>query len=155
MVPKKILCCTDFSENSQPAVRTAVDYANAFGSSLIIAHIVDSWAGFPVYAEGMPVDVRTVVQDLENTARDQLETMEGELTDKIDSAGTLVRVGIPAEEIIRAAAEESADLIVMGTHGWTGLRHILLGSVAERVLRGAGCPVLIVRSAPETSAGAQ
>ncbi|MFH1117818.1 MAG: universal stress protein [Pseudomonadota bacterium] len=152
MVPKKILCCTDFSENSQPALQTAVEYANVFGASLVIAHVVDSWAGFPVYAEGMPVDVRTVVQDLENTARDQLETVEKEVRDKIDTVKTLARVGIPAEEIIRAAAEESADLIVMGTHGWTGLRHILLGSVAERVLRGAGCPVLVVRSSPENPA---
>ncbi len=151
MLPKKILCCTDFSDNSEPAVRTAVDYAKAFDASFILAHIVDSWAGFPAYSEGIPVDVRNVVRDLEETAKEKLENLAGELSAKIGKISTRSKVGIPAEEIIRVAKEESADLIVLGTHGWTGLRHILLGSVAERVLRGAHCPVLVVRSAAGTS----
>jgi nucleotide-binding universal stress UspA family protein len=54
------------------------------------------------------------------------------------------RQGVPAQEIVRVADEESADLIVMGTHGWTGFKHLLLGSVAENVLRTAGRPVLVV-----------
>ena len=62
------------------------------------------------------------------------------------------RIGVPAEEIVQVAKEESADLIVMGTHGWSGFRHMLLGSVAERVLRAAACPVMVVRHSPPDSA---
>lgn len=146
MVPKKILCCTDFSDNSEPAIRLALDYANAFGASVIIAHIINSFAGCPAYTEGIPVEAQSIIRDLEKTAKDRLDVMAKELSAKTNTVGTYSTVGIPAEEIVREAREESADLIVMGTHGWTGLRHILLGSVAERVLRGASCPVLVVRS---------
>ncbi|MDQ7783489.1 MAG: universal stress protein [Desulfomonilaceae bacterium] len=146
MLPKKILCCTDFSENSEQALETALEYANALDAHLVITHVVDSWAGYPAYSEGIPMDVRNVVRDLEDMAKEKLQKKVEELRGKIDKVSTLSRVGVPAEDIIAAAKDESADLIVMGTRGWTGLRHILLGSVAERVLRGAHCPVLIVRS---------
>ena len=148
MIPKKILYCSDFSDNSAPSGQCAVAYAKVFGSALIILHVVDSWAGYPNYVENMPVNVMEVVRSLEAFAKKELEA----LVEKTDLPGERVKaittVGVPSDEIVQTAAKESADLIVMGTHGWTGFKHILLGSVAEKVLRAADCPVLVVKAPP-------
>jgi len=72
--------------------------------------------------------------------------MREEFATMLKEVKTYSRVGVPAEEIVRLAAEEAIDLIVMGTHGWGGFRNMVLGSVAHNVLRTASCPVLVVRS---------
>jgi len=146
MVPKKILLCTDFSDNSLPARNLALAYGEAFGAGIVVLHVIDSWAGFPSYAESMPLDVREVIRNLDEAAKAKLEEVAEECKDVVSQVRTQSSVGIPAEEIVRVAREEDADLIVMGTHGWTGFKHMLLGSVAEKVLRTADCPVLVVRS---------
>jgi universal stress protein A len=146
MTPKKILLCTDFSENSLPAQNLALEYGKAFGAEIVLLHVIDSWAGFPVYAENVPVDVREVVQNLDESAKANLDSVAVRCKDVLDKITTHSTVGVPAEEIVRTAQSEAADLIIMGTHGWTGFKHMLLGSVAEKVLRMAHCPVLVVRS---------
>jgi len=146
MVPAKILFCTDFSENSESAQRYALDYAKALSSRLLVLHVVDLWAGVPAYDEGVYVYVREAIARLEETARARLEELQKTCSESIEDVATLCRTGIPAEEIVRVAEEQEAGLIVMGTHGWTGLKYVLLGSVADKVLRTAQCPVMVVRA---------
>ncbi len=149
MTPKKILLCTDFSDNSLPARNLALEYAKAFGAEIVVLHVIDSWASFPAYSENMPLDMRVVVKNLEESAKGNLDAVADECKLVIGQVQTRARVGVPAEEIVEFAKEENTDLIVMGTHGWTGFKHMLLGSVAEKVLRMAAGPVLVVRSPRE------
>ena len=145
MIPKKILFCTDFSENSEPAGQYAAEYAAVFDADLSIVHVIDSWAGYPWYTEGAPQNILTVVKHLEELTTVKLEQVAKELGKKKESVKTFLSNGVPAEEIVRVAEQESIDLIIMGTHGWSGVRHMLLGSVAEKILRAAPCPVLVVK----------
>jgi len=146
MSPKRILLCTDFSENSEPALHLALEQVKAFQAELLILHVVDSWAGFPSYQHGVCLNIQEVVQSCKESAQAKLEHIMDGHGDVPNGVKTYSRIGVPAQEIARLADEESVDMIVMGTHGWTGLRHVLLGSVAENVLRTAKCPVLVVRS---------
>jgi universal stress protein A len=75
----------------------------------------------------------------------KLEQVAKELGKQRGPVKTFLSTGVPAEEIVRVANQDSTDLIVMGTHGWSGVRHMLLGSVAEKILRSAPCPVLVVK----------
>ena len=150
MVPQKIMFCTDFSENSLPAGQCACEYAKAFGATLAIVHVIDSPArALAPYGSIIPFGVNPAVVQLElrveRSVDTDLESMREEFATILKEVKTYSRVGVPAEEIVRLAAEESIDLIVMGTHGWGGFRNMVLGSVAHSVLRTAGCPVLVVR----------
>ncbi|HTY24065.1 MAG TPA: universal stress protein [Desulfomonilaceae bacterium] len=157
---KKILFCTDFSENSLAAGQCACEYAKAFGASLAIVHVTDPWAvPLAFYVRNIPILIQTVVADqlqksVARSVNTELESMTKEFRSALKEVKTYSRIGIPSEQIVRLAAEECIDLIVMGTHGRTGFRLMVLGSVAENVLRTAGCPVLIVRfSAHEPPGG--
>ena len=152
MIPKKILFCTDFSENSLPAGQCAAEYAAVFDAELSIVHVIDTWAGYPWYAEGVPQNILTVVKHLEELTKVKLEQVAKELGKDKGPLKSFLSTGVPAEEIVRVADQESIDLIVMGTHGWSGFRHMLLGSVAEKILRSATCPVLVVKSNEEGEA---
>jgi universal stress protein A len=145
MLPKKILFCTDFSQNSEPARRCALEYAKAFGAAVSIVHVIATW---PVHAykEKLSVDEAGAVHCLKGPVLVDLENLSRQFTEVLGDVTTCLRVGSPAQEIVRYANEESSDLIVMDTHGWTGFVHAMLGSVAEAVTRIANCPVLIVRS---------
>jgi nucleotide-binding universal stress UspA family protein len=90
------------------------------------------------------------VRDLKAAATKQLDALAAEVRGRHPGAQTSLREGLPVDEILRAAKEASADLIVLGTHGRTGLPHVVLGSVAERVVRAAPCPVLTVRLSAST-----
>jgi len=143
MIPQKILFCTDFSVNSLPARQCACEYAKAFGASLAIVHVIDPWAGaLASYASNVPVLIQPVIDQLqesvEKSVNADLEAMNKEFGPLLEEVKTYSRIGFPPEQIVRLAAEESIDLIVMGTHGWRGFRHMMLGSVAENVLRTAG-----------------
>jgi nucleotide-binding universal stress UspA family protein len=118
----RILVATDFSDEAEAAVRVAIDYARRLGAHLDILH---------VYAAG-EIGVTTLLADAAAPASPDVPVT-------VASTG-----GDPAEEILRYAARQPIDLIVVGTHGRTGVSRLLLGSVAERVLRGAHCPVLAV-----------
>jgi len=147
MVPKKILLCTDFSENSHPARDVAVDYAQAFGAELAILHVVNSSRlGFPAFEMAVPVNVQEVLKAIEESVEKGFAALAEECRKTLDAVSTHSRIGVPANEIVRFAVEESMELIVMGTHGWTGFRHLILGSTAENVVRTAKCPVLTVKS---------
>jgi len=143
-IPKKILVCTDFSENSEPARDLAFEYAKAFGAEVAVLHVVNiSWSGYPT-VEGLSHYEITMKAVEENTIAN-LEEIRREGSKIIPGLTVHWTMGTPAIKIVRFAEEASTDLIVMGTHGWTGLSHLLLGSTAENVLRTASCPVLVVR----------
>jgi nucleotide-binding universal stress UspA family protein len=133
-----ILHPTDFSEYSAHAFRLASALARDYGARLIALHVLVPPA--VVYGEGM------VVPDAEQQ-RDEVRAQ----LEKLQALGGQVRVvprlveGAPVAEILRVAQETGADLILMGTHGRTGLRRLLMGSVAEQVVRQAACPVLTVK----------
>jgi nucleotide-binding universal stress UspA family protein len=147
MRPKRILFCTDFSENSRPARRHAVEYADAFGADLLILHVINSsQIGYPSLEESVPVDIREALAKIQESVDKALELVAGECRKVVEQVEIYSRLGIPANEIVRFSDEQSVDLIVMGTHGWTGFKHLILGSTAENVVRTAGCPVLTVRT---------
>jgi len=151
MIPRKIVVCTDFSENSVPARIVATDYAKIFKAELLILHVVNSrLIGYPGFAAKPPVDLAAIEENIRQGVAEELELLANDVRREMEDVRAYSRSGAPAEEIVRFADEVSADLIVMGTHGWTGMRHLILGSTAENVVRSAHCPVLTVRSEGKT-----
>jgi universal stress protein A len=140
----KILHPTDFSECATRAEAMAIDLAGKLGGEIVLLQVL---VETPLYGEGllnMPA-VEQVYDAQRKWTEDALEMRAADLQRRGIKAARRVRTGVPFEEIVKVADEERADLIVMGTHGRTGLDHFLLGSVAERVIRLAPCPVLTVR----------
>jgi nucleotide-binding universal stress UspA family protein len=139
-----ILAPTDFSELSQQGLTTALQLAAAFGAKLLLLHVIEP-PPYPV--EGvMPSPFgATLLDDLERQATRDLAQM---LPDTHGSPVQIMRrvvVGIPYRKIVEVAEQEKSDLIVMTTHGRTGLSHLVMGSVAEKIVRTAPCPVLTIR----------
>jgi universal stress protein A len=151
MPVKKILFCTDFSENSEAARKLAVEYAEVFGAELLIVHVIDSWTSFPTYGDWVGDEVERLLSRVEQSAKDRLDGVARQCIPSVKEVKTFCRLGLPAEQIVNLAQEVSADLIVTGTHGRTGVKHLLLGSVGRNVLRTAHRPVLVVES---TTSGA-
>ena len=133
---KKIFVPVDFSECSKKALQYALPLARQFDAELTLLHVVQP---YPAVPEMYPVNVESG-----RDAEKDLKALRRMTCDAIPSQ-TLLRVGAPHLEIIQAAKEIGADLIVLSTHGHTGLAHVFLGSTAERVVRHAACPVLVVR----------
>lgn len=138
---KKILVPTDFSAYSNGALDYAATLAKQFGAEIVLVHVIESM----YYSV---TDTFTVVDHLwalETTANALLDNTRAQVAEKNVPVKSRLESGSAAEEILKAAEEEKADLIVMGTRGRTGVSHLLLGSVAEKVVRQASCPVLTVR----------
>ncbi len=148
MPTKKILLCTDFSDNSIPAQELAIEYAKIFDAELMILHVVGMFLpNGPGWQGGVPLDLAGVETHIREACKARLEAMADRIRLQIPGVTTFARPGVPpAREVVRFAEERHIDLIVMGTHGWTGFRHLILGSTAENVVRTAKCPVLTVRS---------
>jgi len=139
---KNVLVATDFSEWSDAAIIYARALAGTFGARLHILHAVE----FVATADVMGVAVPDLYKGVESAARQQLEGLISETDREIFGARpVLVTGGTPAQAIIDYAKKAEIDLIVLGTHGRRGLSHMVMGSVAERVVRLAPCPVLTVR----------
>ncbi len=136
---KRILFPTDFSEHAKYAFRYALDIARRFGADVYLVHVVHSFPEMRPYNVRQLIDL--MVKNAETSLRELLKTRK----DHEVILRPVVRVGVEDMEITGLAQEEQIDLIVMGTHGRTGLGHALLGSVAERVVRRAPCPVLTVK----------
>jgi universal stress protein A len=145
---KKILFATDYSEASQHALQFATSLARDTGALLLIAHVTDR-EQYPVgelfdeEPEPDPAEMRELKEVLPNDSQVQYEhrLLYGE-------PGTTETVN-PADEIVNLARKEQVDSIVLGTHGRSGLSHLLIGSVAESVIRKAPCPVVTVKQ-PES-----
>ncbi len=145
MTFKKILCPTDFSEASQLAIRVAADLAARDQGELRLMHVIDAE---PV--EPMNPNIAMEVPEYERIrhADAQRQLDEAAACFKNVTVGTMVGHGDPGDEIVRIAREEVADLIVMSTHGRTGLDRVVFGSVAEKVVRHAHRPVLTIPAPP-------
>jgi nucleotide-binding universal stress UspA family protein len=140
---KRIVCPTDFSEAAAPAERQAVALARPLGAEIVLLHVATE---SPLWRETLgTAQVREVFEAQRRWVADALAERVVALAGQGVSARAVVKVGVPWEQIVRVAADEDADMIVMGTQGRTGLDRLLLGSVAERVVRRAPCPVLTVR----------
>ncbi len=138
-----ILHPTDFSEAAEGARRQAMGLARSLGGEVVLVHVLTET---PLYARGlMDVQIDRIYAAQERWGRENLEVRVAETRAAGVPARGLLRAGVPAEEIVRAAAEEHADLIVLGTHGRGYVSRLLLGSVADRVVRTAPCPVVTVR----------
>lgn len=145
---KKILCPSDFSENAQEALQYALHLMlKDDDATLYLIHVVDSRVfdyGGPIY-EQEPYVTRVA---LDQSTREQLEKkLLARIPEKIQNrVETTILFGVPFLEIISTAKDKNIDLIVIGTHGRTGIAHMLIGSVAEKIVRKAPCPVLTVKS---------
>jgi universal stress protein A len=142
---RRILVPTDFSDNSARAVRYAAELADKFQAELVLLHVVQDLA-LVLPDAVMPTPLPTADLDqLMESAKAGLRAQIGALNlDRLNPRAE-VRFGSPAGEIDAAAKDLGADLICVSTHGRTGLAHLLLGSVAEKIVRHAPCPVLVVR----------
>lgn len=147
MLPQQILVPVDFSESSQQALDVAIELAQAFQARLYLLHVIET----PVIAGGpgemgMGTAYAEVMNQMEAEASQNLEDYIGRGRKAgLECAGE-VMPGAPFQQIIDVADHKQVDLIVMGTRGHTGLQRFFLGSVAEKVVRMAPCPVLVTRS---------
>lgn len=132
----RILVAVDFSALSRKAVDYAAAFSRQFDAELSLVHVIQL---YPLLPEMAPVDIEPV-QD----AQANLDELKATVGHGINCQ-TFVRTGDPQAELINTAKELGADLIVIGTHGRTGLARVMLGGTAEKVVRHAGCPVLVVR----------
>ena len=150
MIVQHVLVPIDFSTTADRALTYAIALAQQLQARLTLLHVLDLT---PVTMEDMTAGVvATYLDDLETDARHLLQ----ESRERVQRAGlqgeSLLVQGTPTQTIVDTASEQGVDLIIMGTHGRTGLAHVFLGSVAEHVVRQGPCPVLVVRRAPDTSA---
>jgi nucleotide-binding universal stress UspA family protein len=154
---KRILVPVDFSTNSLQAVDYAIDFAKPWKAELQLVFVVE-----PIYytmSEFAAPAVGELVEEQRRSGRAELIRLESHCARRKVKVRAVLQVGRPYQAIVDTAKQLKSDLIIMATHGRTGMSHLLLGSVAERVVRFAGCPVLTVhptkkarRAAPRTSA---
>ncbi len=140
----RILVPTDFSSSSSLATDYAIDMARRYGAAIQLLHVMEEFAHMSVCLEGC-----VYLPEIGEKLKGEAEARLAALAQRCEAAGVAVRtrllIGRPIEGILKTAKDATPDLIVMGTHGRGGLAHLLLGSVAERVVRTAPCPVLTVR----------
>lgn len=141
---RRILVPMDFSEMAKKALQYAVPFATTFGAELTLVHVVQPYV-MSAEIGYTPSELAISQQDIIDTAREQLDKLCAHAIGALARSHAQVCVGVPWREIISTANEINADLIILSTHGRTGLAHVLLGSVAEQVVRHASCPVLVVR----------
>jgi universal stress protein A len=145
MLPfKKIICPTDFSEPACKAIKAAGEMAEKFSAELILLHVVGPVPVLETPTGLAGFDVAAYQQELSASAESSLQMrLEKHIPSSV-VARTLVVHGEAAHEVVRVANEEGADLIVVSTHGESGWRHRIFGSVTEKVIRHAQCPVLTI-----------
>lgn len=145
MLPiKKILCPTDFSEPSFVGLKKANELADHFSAELILVHVVSPVHIYPSVQPGAGFNPAGYLEEMVDASRRSLEKVVKDMTLPDLQVRTSVLQGIPADQIIALAKSEEVDVIVTATHGWTGWRRFIFGSVAEKVVRSATCPVVTV-----------
>lgn len=146
MAIKRILVPTDFSNGSLQALEYAIDLAQSCKAELIVLFVVEPvYYATPADLYGASANLTMLLEEQQRIGREQLARLGKRLSQRRVRFRTLLETGTPHQRITGTAAKLKADLIVMATHGRTGLSHVLLGSVAEKVVRTAACPVLTLR----------
>lgn len=142
---KKILCPVDFSESSDHAMRYALAFSETYQAELIFVHVMDyATLDMPDYPSVIEFSAN-IIEQMKEIFEKRLEELTEIEKKEYENISSRLVSGTPFYEIINLAKEEKVDLIVIGTHGRTGLAHVLMGSVAEKVVRKAPCPVLTVK----------
>jgi nucleotide-binding universal stress UspA family protein len=146
IVLKKILVATDFSEPSEAALAYGRELARSFGAQLTVLHVAENVAARAYGADGIVFVEPELQHDVDAAARKRVDALlSNEDRDVLRAEAVVLTSNVTAGTIVEYAKSESIDLIVMGTHGRGAVAHLLMGSVAERVVRTAPCPVLTVR----------
>jgi universal stress protein A len=152
MSTQHFLVPTDFSADAEQALDYAIRLARALNARLTVLHVIPP---VPMAGGDMGVTLpETYLQEVEEAVQGSMEEALARVTAAGLTGERVILYGVPFQEIVEAAKARQVDLIVMGTHGRTGFLHVLLGSVAERVVRLAPCPVLVTRppaSPPEAT----
>jgi len=143
---KRILFATDFSDNSKYALTFAISFAQKYDAMLYILHVIQQ----PSYPLGMYAEISFDAMDkfsqsISDAVEKEMQTLKEKDLRGYGKYECMIVHGTPFLEILRMAKEKNVELIVVGTHGRTGLDHVLFGSTAEKVVRRAPCPVLSVR----------
>lgn len=134
---KRVLAAVDFDETSELALAYARAFAKSFGGQLHVLHVMEN-----MFLRPMANDPKDIEAGISQRLADRLTEEERQT---LQAVSVLRTSDTPAEEIVKYASEQQIDLLVIGTHGRSGIAHLLMGSVAEKVARMAPCPVLIVR----------
>ncbi len=146
---RKIICPVDFSEPSDAALRSAVDLAERYSAAIILVHAINQIDPTPPPSYTLTTQVMDQIPQIMGQMTENAHNAMQELIDKHAGKRILadhrVVIGDPATSIVALADEEQADLIVMATHGRSGIKGLFFGSVAEKVVRSAACPVLTMR----------
>lgn len=137
----KILYLTDFSEPSEFAAPYAISIAGKYGCRIYVAHVIEPFT----YADDFGIDYGAQLREMEATARRLLDKTVASMKKTGANIESVMLSGNPSAEIIKFARDEAIDLIVMATHGRSGVEHLLMGSVAEKVVRRSHCPVMTVK----------
>jgi nucleotide-binding universal stress UspA family protein len=146
MTIKRILVPVDFSPHSVSALDYAAQFAKPFKAELMLLHVVEPiYYTVPDFTGGAAASMATVIEEQRQSARSELIRIERDCTKRRIKVRTLLQTGVAAyQAIVSSAKRLKADMIIMATHGRTGLTHLLMGSVAEHVVRAAPCPVLTI-----------
>ena len=139
-----VLVPVDFSASAVKALHYGVSFAGQYGARVTVVHVVEP-PMYPTELGYVPVEIESLNKAIRTTAEQKLRDLVRQHIAPGVRAEALVRMGHPYQEITQVAGELNVDLIVISTHGYTGLKHVLLGSTAERIVRHAPCPVLTVR----------
>ena len=142
---KKILCPIDFSEHSFTALKIADEMAKIFHAELFLVHVITPIPSVPTPPHPLVFDVLKYQDSLEVHSKKSLDDIAKNRISSGIKVQQIVALGDPATEIIKIADENDVNLIVVATHGRTGLGHMIFGSVAEKIIRHASCPVLTKR----------
>jgi universal stress protein A len=142
---KKVLIAIDFSQPSREALEVGLDLATEAGAKVSVLYVVEpiDYASIG-YLGGVPMATQSILDAHLAAARKEMERFRARKLARFPGATALIRIGHPADEIVAVGGGGRSNLIVVGTHGRSGMAHLLLGSVAERVVRRARCPVLVV-----------
>lgn len=141
---KKILVPVDFSEYSKEALKYAVQFARQFNAKLYIIYVIEPVI-YPADFSMGQVAIPSLENDIKKRAEEEMDSLIKSFVDPSLETDIIIKTGKPFVEIIETARETDTDLIIMATHGHTGVEHLLFGSTAEKVVRKAPCPVLTMR----------
>lgn len=141
---KKVLVPIDFSDYSKSALKYAVNFCKKFDAEIILIYVIEPVIYPPDFSMGQ-IAIPSVNAEWDERAKQELEKLAKSDITKDARIKTIIKTGKPFIEVIETAGELDVDLIIIATHGHSGVEHILFGSTAEKVVRKAPCPVLTLR----------
>lgn len=141
---KKILVPIDFSDYSKNALKYAVNFAKIFNAEMFLIYVVEPVIYPPDFSMGQ-IAIPSATLEMDERAKEELTKLAQQEIPAEIKRQVIIKTGKPFVEIIETASEDDIDLIIIATHGHSGVEHILFGSTAEKVVRKAPCPVLTIR----------